>query len=114
MNLTEKYMSRISVNDDKRFDKPTKTIDNIDKTPDMDDIGNRAIKIIYSDKLHNEIWLARDSEMEDQIIDDGVDLPIFTFADIRKLDYELSNKALLQIYDVKKVFQGASIERAGK
>ncbi|MGR3219113.1 MAG: hypothetical protein ACUZ8H_04750 [Candidatus Anammoxibacter sp.] len=34
MNLTEKYMLRLDVKDSQSFDNATKTIDNIDKTPD--------------------------------------------------------------------------------
>lgn len=74
-----------------------------------------AIKM-FSKKPGKELWLVKDKKMENQLIAEGVEIPIFNEADIKAIPNDLRNETLQAIYDVKKVFQGSkitSVERIG-
>ena len=76
-------------------------------------VDNSAVKI-YSEKTHQELWLVKDADMQQKLIDDGVDFPVFTFSEIEKMDEDLSNNTLQHIYNMKKVFEGTSVEKVSK
>ena len=114
MNLTEKYLPRVKVKDDQSLNKKgPETTNNNNKSPVYNTIDNSAVKI-YSEKIHQELWLVKDVYMQQRLIEDGVDLPVFTFAEIGKMDEALSDNALQQIYNMKKIFEGSSIGEVSK
>lgn len=76
---------------------------------DKNTFDNSAVKI-HSKKLGLDLWLIKDKEKEQKLINEGAKEPIFTQSDIQKLGMDLSDKTLQSIYDFKKVFPGAEID----